>query len=88
MKEDIKILEDYIKLINKGYCDDCNELCNIYGTPAFPSRAISKAIENLIKGFKKIKIENIKYQMGQMPDTTEEYKNLKKELEKWKNGEM
>lgn len=46
------------------------------------------SLENLIKEFKKIKIENIKYQVGQMPDTTEEYKNLKKELEKWKNGEM
>lgn len=49
MEQDIKILEDYIKLINKGYCDDCNELCNIYSTPAFPSRAIKRAIENLIK---------------------------------------
>lgn len=51
----IEILEDYIKLINKGYCEDCNELCNIYGTPAFPSKAIAQAIENLIKENKELK---------------------------------
>lgn len=49
MEQDIKILENYIELINKGYCLDCNELCNIYSTPAFPPRAIALAIEKLIK---------------------------------------
>lgn len=69
MEADIKILEDYIKLINKGYCDDCNELCNIYGTPAFPSRAISQALENLIKGYRELEIENQSYRdyMGEPP---------------------
>lgn len=57
MKEDIKILKDYIKLINKGYCDECNELCNIYGAPSYPSRAISQAIENLLKAYKELKEE-------------------------------
>ena len=44
-----EILEDYIKLIKKGYCKDCNELCNIYGTPTYPSEKISQAIENILK---------------------------------------
>ena len=52
MEEDIKILEDYIKLIKKGYCFDCNELCNIYTTPAFPSGVVALSIENLIKGYR------------------------------------
>lgn len=51
----IEILEDYIKLINKGYCEDCNELCNIYGAPAFPSKAIAETIENLIQENKELK---------------------------------
>ena len=58
MEEDIKILEDYIKLINKGYCNECNELCNIYGAPSYPSRAISQAIGNLLKAYKELKEEN------------------------------
>ena len=49
---------------------------------------VKQAIENLIKEFKKTKKENIEYQLGQTPDTTEDYKTLKKELEKWKNGEI
>lgn len=57
MEEDIKILEDYIKLINKGYCNECNELCNIYGAPSYPSRAISQAIGNLLKAYKELKEE-------------------------------
>lgn len=43
-----------------------------------------QALENLIKEFKKIKIENIEHRLGQTPDTTADYKVLKKELEKWK----
>lgn len=60
MEEDIKILEDYIKLINKGYCEDCNELCNIHSTPVFPSRAIKQALENLLKAYKEKEIETKK----------------------------
>jgi hypothetical protein len=51
MSDDIKILEEYIKLINKGYCDDCNELCSVNNS-AFPSRDIAQAIESLIKSYK------------------------------------
>ena len=58
MEEDIKILEDYIKLIKKGYCEDCNELCNIYGTPTYPAKKISEAIENLINRDKELEEEN------------------------------
>ena len=43
-----------------------------------------QALESLIKELKKTKIENIEYKLGQTPDTTEDYKTLKKELEKWK----
>ena len=52
MEEDIKILEDYIEVIKKGYCEDCNELCNIYGAPTYPAKKISEATEHLIKGYK------------------------------------
>ena len=54
MEEDIKILEDYIELIKKGYCEDCNELCNIYGAPTYPAKKISEATEHLIKGYKEL----------------------------------
>ena len=54
MEEDIKILEDYIKLIKKGYCLDCNELCNIYTAPAFPSGVVALSLENLIKGYREL----------------------------------
>ena len=54
-EEDIKILEDYIELIKKGYCEDCNELCNIYGTPTYPAKKISETIENLINRNKELK---------------------------------
>lgn len=43
---DIEILEKYIDLINKGYCDDCNELNCIDN---FPHKKIAQAIENLIE---------------------------------------
>lgn len=75
MKEDIKILEEF------------KNITFLYGKLAITQEAhksVSIAIENLIKEFKKIKIENIEYKKGQMPDTTEEYKLLKKELEEWK----
>ena len=58
MGEDIKILEDYIELIKKGYCEDCNELCNIYGTPTYPAKKISEATEHLIKTYKELEEEN------------------------------
>ena len=57
MEEDIKILEDYIKLIKKGYCLDCNELCNIYTAPAFPSGVVALSLENLIKGYRELEEE-------------------------------
>lgn len=39
-----EILNNYIKLIDKGYCSDCNEL-NCIGN--FPHKDIAKAICNL-----------------------------------------
>ena len=56
--KDIKILEDYIELIKKGYCEDCNELCNIYGTPTYPAKKISEATEHLIKAYKELEEDN------------------------------
>lgn len=58
MEQDIKILEDYIELIKKGYCEDCNELCNIYGAPTYPAKKISEATEHLIKAYKELEEEN------------------------------
>lgn len=58
MEQDIKILEDYIELIKKGYCEDCNELCNIYGAPTYPAKKISEANEHLIKAYKELEEEN------------------------------
>lgn len=58
MKEktaNIDILEDYIELIEKGYCEDCNELCNISKTPVYPSKAVAQAISNLIAENKELK---------------------------------
>jgi hypothetical protein len=68
----IEILEDYIKLINKGYCEDCNELCNIYGAPAFPSKAISQAIENLIQENEELKEKREEYEKQLDLDYVEE----------------
>lgn len=59
MEEDIKILEDYIKLIKKGYCLDCNELCNIYTAPVFPSGVVALSLENLIKRYRELKEREI-----------------------------
>ena len=68
LEEDIKILEEHLNFI-KNFDN---------GSEYIP------ALENLIKEFKKIKIENIEYMLGQIPDTTEDYKTLKKELKIWK----
>ena len=80
MEENIKILE--------GYLDRNTQLFEDYGENAIIQDKEIQALENLIKELKKTKIENIEYKLGQTPDTTESYKVLKKELEKWKNGEM
>lgn len=73
MEEDIKILEERIRSIK------------YYDTYRYDwIETDIQLVENLIKEFKKIKIENIEYKIGQMPDTTEEYKLLKKELEEWR----
>lgn len=54
MKEDLKILEEYIDLINKGYCDDCNELNCIDN---FPHKKIANAISNIIQAYKEQQAE-------------------------------
>lgn len=73
MKENIKILKSLI--------EDLKREEKLIG---YDAEVEIQAIENLIKEFKKIKIENIEYKLGQTPDTTGDYKTLKKELEKWK----
>lgn len=78
MEEDIMILESECYYLEElGYLRENNHFIRF-----------NQALKNLIKEFKKTKIENIEYKLGQTPDTTENYKTLKKELEKWKNGEM
>lgn len=47
-----EILDKYIELINKGYCDDCNNLNCIDN---FPHKKIAKAIEELQKENKLLK---------------------------------
>lgn len=76
MEEEIKRIECLIERCKQCKLNACIT-CDICWSEV-------QAIENLMKEFKKAKIENIEYQIGQLPDTTEDYKNLKKELEKWK----
>jgi len=45
----IKDLEKYIELINKGYCDECNELNLISGKYYNGSRNVARAIERNIR---------------------------------------
>lgn len=80
MEEELKRIECLIERCKQCKLNACIT-CDICWSEV-------QAIENLIKEFKKAKIENIEYQIGQLPDTTEDYRNLKKELEKWKSGEM
>ena len=82
MGEDIKILEEYLLTLEKMGGMEMLKRGDIL--IRYVKYKEIQAIENLIKEFKKIKIENIKYKLGQTPDTTEDYKTLKKELEKWK----
>lgn len=58
----IDILEDYINLIEKGYCEDCNELCNISTTPVYPSKSVAQAISNLLAKNKELKERNKRQQ--------------------------
>lgn len=50
-----EILDKYIELINKGYCDDCNNLNCIDN---FPHKKIAKAIEELQKENQQLKEKN------------------------------
>ena len=78
-EEDIKILEDYIELIKKGYCEDCNELCNIYGTPTYPAKKISEAIENLINRNKEIEEDYTSVYLSGFYDGENKWKSKIKE---------
>lgn len=85
MKEDLKILEEYIDLINKGYCDDCNELNCIDN---FPHKKIANAISNLIQAYKEqnTKIEYLQHRIEVETENTGSLATrvveLSKELEK------
>ena len=50
------ILNEYVKLINKGYCSDCKELNCIDN---FPHKKIVKAIEHLQQENQRLKQQNI-----------------------------
>ena len=84
-EEDIKILEDYIELIKKGYCEDCNELCNIYGTPTYPAKKISEATEYLIKAYKELEEER---QIVGMPVRNKRDGRIGIVLHQWKSGSV
>ena len=47
-----EILNKYIELINKGYCEDCNEL-NCIGN--FPQKDIARAVEFILKENQELK---------------------------------
>ena len=51
-----QILNKYIELINKGYCEDCNEL-NCIGN--FPHKEIAKNIKDILEENQELK-QNIK----------------------------
>lgn len=82
IEEDIKILEDYIELIKKGYCEDCNELCNIYGTPTYPAKKISKALEHLIKAYKELEEKIRQFYNGEIY-TAKQLKQLEENQNKY-----
>ena len=79
--KDKEILNKYIELIDKGYCDDCNEL-NCLGN--FPHKDIAKNIKAILE-------ENQKYKkvIGKLNDymyngyliNTKDIKNILKEVE-------
>lgn len=47
-----EVLNEYIELINKGYCSDCNEL-NCMGN--FPQKDIARAVEFILKENQELK---------------------------------
>ena len=48
-KEIIEDLQKYVELINKEYCDECNELNVISGKYCNGSRNVARAIQRFIK---------------------------------------
>ena len=53
-----EILNKYIELINKGYCEDCNEL-NCIGN--FPHKEIAKNIKDILEENQQLKEQLNKY---------------------------
>ena len=53
-----EILNKYIELINKGYCDDCNEL-NCLGN--FPHKDIAKNIKVILEENQELKKQQKEY---------------------------
>lgn len=83
-----EILNKYIELIDKGYCEDCNEL-NCLGN--FPHKEIAKNIKLILEENKKYKevIDKIKYICDKVPndwtlcgiDILHNIENILKEVE-------
>lgn len=79
-----EILNKYIELINKGYCEDCNEL-NCIGN--FPHKEIAKNIKDILEENQELKqdIKNlvhiINHNCLELETTKEEYESLKR----WQN---
>lgn len=70
-----EILNKYIELINKGYCEDCNEL-NCIGN--FPHKEIAKAIEFILKENQELKNQQkefIEYLENKISELNEITKN-------------
>ena len=53
-----QILNKYIELIDKGYCDDCNEL-NCLGN--FPHKDIAKNIKDILEENQELKNQQKEY---------------------------
>ena len=89
----VELLNKYIGLIDKGYCDDCNELNCLSN---FPHKDIAKAIEVILKENQKLKstLELYKSSLHREHEAIHranafeaENQELKKQLEYLRSGE-
>lgn len=85
-----EILNKYIELIDKGYCDDCNEL-NCLGN--FPHKDIAKNIKAILEENQELKkqLEEQDYTSVYLKgciDTKGKYLSQQKEFIEWLNNKI
>ena len=92
----IEILNRYIELIDKGYCEDCNEL-NCIGN--FPQKEIAENIKAILEENRKLKstLELYKgslhreheaiHKANDLEEENQELKKQQKEFIKWLENE-